>query len=279
MVFGSFQRWTLLVSFAGVLVLCGSSQGAPVVNKTILLATTTSTRDSGLLDVLIPVFERRTGYQVKTIAVGTGKALAMGKRGDADILMTHAPAAEKPLVEAGWFLERVPFMYNDYILTGPHTDPGRVRLAQDAADAFKRIDGTKALFISRGDNSGTHKQEQVVWQSANRVPTGEWYQESGQGMAATLRIASEKDAYTLTDRSTYLNLQATLSSVILYADDPQLRNTYSIMLVNPARHQHVNADAARVFHRWLLSDMARDLIRNHGTERFGQPLFRLNLLP
>jgi tungstate transport system substrate-binding protein len=243
--------------------------------KTVLLATTTSTRDSGLLDVLLPVFTQKTGYTVKPIAVGSGEALAMGQRGDADVLLSHAPAAEQPLVEAGWVIERVPFMYNDFIVVGPEADPAQVRQAQHAADAFRRIAKAKAPFVSRGDNSGTHKQEQALWKAASLTPEGDWYVEAGQGMGATLRIASEKQAYTLTDRSTYLHLQQTLACQILFAGDQILRNLYSIMLVNPEKHPKVNAAGAKALHAWILSDEARELIRTYGVERFSQPLFFL----
>ena len=244
-------------------------------DQTILLATTTSTRDSGLLDVLIPVFEKQTGYQIKTIAVGTGKALAMGKRGDADVLLTHAPSAEQELVDARWVVDRVPFMYNDFVIVGDASDPAHVRQAQSAADALSRIAKAHALFISRGDQSGTHKKEQALWTLAPEKPGGEAYVESGQGMGATLRIASEKQAYTLTDRSTYLNLQKTLNSKLLYAGDLVLRNVYSVMRVNPEKHDALNAEGAEAFHTWLLGDEARALIQHYGEERFGQPLFFL----
>ena len=248
-------------------------------NQAVILATTTSTQDSGLLNVLLPVFEKHTGYQVKTIAVGTGQALAMGKRGDADILLTHAPEAEKPLVDEGWVLERVPFMYNDFVLVGPATDPAQIGAVQSAAAALKRIADRQALFVSRGDQSGTHKQEQALWQTSGLTPQGTWYIEAGQGMGATLRIASEKQAYTLTDRSTYLHLQKTLASTILYAGDPVLRNVYSVMRVNPAKHPNVNAAGARALHAWLLGDQASELIQQYGKEQFGQPLFYLEGRP
>jgi tungstate transport system substrate-binding protein len=262
-----------------VLVLLATPWVGIPASKTLLLATTTSTRDSGLLDVLIPVFEHKTGYVVKTIAVGSGEALAMGQRGDADVLLSHAPAAEQQLVAAGWLLERVPFMYNDFVLAGPKADPALVRQAQSAADALRRIAEARAPFISRGDNSGTHKQEQALWQALGLTPQGAWYVEAGQGMGATLRIASEKGAYTLSDRSTYLHLQKTLSCPILFAGDPVLRNVYSIILVNPARHAGVNAEGARALHAWMLSSEAQELIRYYGVERFGQPLFFLEPRP
>ena len=258
------------------LLLLVSFSARAATDKNIILATTTSTRDSGLLDVLLPVFEKKTGYVVKTIAVGTGKALAMGKRGDADVLITHAPEAEKPLVREGWLTERVEFMHNDFVVVGPATDPARVTAAANAAEALDRIAKRKAFFISRGDNSGTHKKEQSLWKNGGKLPAGNWYLESGQGMGATLRIASEKQAYTLTDRSTYLHLQKTLSLKILFQGDRALMNRYSVMLVNPVRHPKVNVQGAASFRDWLLGSEAADLIRSYGKDQFGQPLFFLD---
>jgi tungstate transport system substrate-binding protein len=260
-------------------ILLHTPMVAAQAKQAVILATTTSTQDSGLLNVLLPVFKTQTGYQVKTIAVGTGQALAMGQRGDADILLTHAPEAEKPLVDAGWVLDGVPFMYNDYVLVGPVTDPAQIGAAPSAAEALKRIADRQAPFVSRGDQSGTHKQEQALWQISSLTPKGDWYIEAGQGMGATLRIASEKQAYTLTDRSTYLHLQKTLTSTILFAGDPGLRNIYSVMLVNPVKHPNVNAAGAIALHAWLLGDKAGALIQQYGKEQFGQPLFFLAARP
>lgn len=263
--------WAVLL-----LALPYSLLAAVPANKNVILATTTSTQNSGLLDVLTPVFEKKTGYVIKTIAVGTGNALAMGKRGDADILMTHASAAEKPLVDGGWVIRRVQFMHNDFVIVGPASDPAAVSRTGSASQALKEIAGSKATFVSRGDDSGTHKKEKALWKSAGLAPEGGWYVEAGQGMGATLRIASEKSAYTLTDRATYLNLQKTLASKILFEGDPILLNKYSVMMVNPAKHRRVNADGAHAFHAWLLSEEARNLIRDYGKDRFGQPLFFLD---
>jgi tungstate transport system substrate-binding protein len=200
----------------------------------------------------------------------------MGKRGDADIVMTHAPEAEKPLVDEGWLTHRVQFMHNDYVLVGPPGDPAKIARVKGTAAALRQIAEAKATFVSRGDDSGTHKQEQALWKVAGIIPKGSWYVEAGQGMGATLRIASEKQGYTLTDRSTYLSLQKTLASKILLEGDPLLLNRYSVMLVNPAKHSKVNADGAKALHKWLLTDEARTLIRDYGKDRFGQPLFFLD---
>ncbi len=274
------QRHTLPSGALAVLMFIltfplNSWTGEPV-NKIIILATTTSTRDSGLLDILIPVYHKETGYIVKTIAVGTGKALAMGKRGDADVLMTHAPTFEMQLVKEGWLTHRTQFMHNDFVIIGPAADTAEVRHASDAAGALKQIAEARAGFVSRGDNSGTHKNERTLWKTARLAPQGSWYIETGQGMGATLRIASEKNSYTLTDRATFLNLQKTLESKILFEGDPLLLNKYSVMLVNPARHSWVNAEGAKSFHSWVLSDEARNIIADYGKDRFGQPLFFLD---
>lgn len=245
-------------------------------NKDIILATTTSTRDSGLLDVLIPLFEKKTGARVKTIAVGTGKALTMAKRGDADILMTHAPEAEKVLVDEGWLINRVQFMHNNFILVGPASDPAKIQGTKKAVEAIEKIARTRSAFVSRGDNSGTHQKEISLWKEVGLAPAGNWYVQTGQGMAATLRIASEKRAYTLSDRATYLYLRDTLASKILFEGDPVLLNQYSVALVNPASHSRVNAEGAKRFHDWLLRAEARAVIREYGKERFGQPLFFLD---
>ncbi|MCI0483685.1 MAG: substrate-binding domain-containing protein [candidate division NC10 bacterium] len=272
----TIPRGAMLALASILLSLPVSLWAAEPADKTVILATTTSTRDSGLLDVLLPVFEKKTGYVVKTIAVGTGQSLAMGKRGDADVVMTHAPEAEKPLVDEGWLTHRVQFMHNDYVLVGPEADPAKITRVKSTAAALRQIAEAKATFVSRGDDSGTHKQEQALWKAAGIVPKWSWYVEAGQGMGATLRIASEKQGYTLTDRSTYLSLQRTLGSKILLEGDPPLLNKYSVMLVNPAKHPKVNAKGAKAFHKWLLTDEARTLIRDYGKDRFGQPLFFLD---
>lgn len=188
-------------------------QGA---SKTVILATTTSTQDSGLLDVLVPLFEKRTGYLVKTISVGTGQALALGGRGEADVVLVHAPEAEKRYVADGTLINRQLVMHNDFIVVGPKEDPAQIRGMKKASDALRRIAEMKAAFVSRGDNSGTHQLEKRLWKEAGREPIGEWYLESGQGMGQTLGIATEKRAYTLTDRATYLALKKNVSSWIFW---------------------------------------------------------------
>ena len=239
----------------------------------VILATTTSTQDSGLLDVLVPDFEARTGYRVKVIAVGTGAALAMGARGDADVLLVHAPESEMELVRSGDVVDRRLVMHNDFILVGPADDPAQVQEVGDAVQALVRIAQAQALFLSRGDGSGTHKKELALWQEAGIQPEGAWYQESGQGMGATLKIASEKGAYTLTDRATYLAMRGGLDLVVWVEGDERLFNVYHVMVVNPEKHPNVNHRGATAFADDLTSPEVQKVIGEYGQDRFGQPLF------
>ena len=242
-------------------------------NPDVILATTTSTQDSGLLDVLIPIFEKGTGYKIKTIAVGTGQALAMGEKGEADVLLVHAPADEKKLVESGAATERKLVAHNDFIVVGPKEDPAKVKGTKTAAEAVKKIAEAKAIFISRGDDSGTHKKEVSLWKAAGVKNEGQWYQQTGQGMGQTLNVANEKDGYTLTDRATFLSLQKNLKLEILLEGDAPLLNIYHVMLVNPAKFNKVNADGAKAFHSFLLSKEGQEAIGKFGVEKYGKPLF------
>ncbi len=242
-------------------------------NLDIILATTTSTQDSGLLDVLIPMFERQSGYKVKTIAVGTGQALAMGDRGEADLLLVHAPADERRLVDKGTVINRRLLMHNDFVLVGPSRDPALVHATKTAPEALRQIAQAKALFISRGDDSGTHKKERSLWLTANLTPTGTWYQETGSGMGQTLAIASEKDGYTLTDRATYLALKPNLSVGIVCEGDPTLLNLYHVIEVNPEQFSRVNATGAKALADFMLSAVGQQAIAQFGVEKYGQPLF------
>ena len=273
---GPTLRALVLAASTLVLAMPLGSWAAKPANRIIVLATGHTLRDSGLLDVLIPVFERKTGYIVRPIAIGTGQALAMGKRGDADILLTHDPEAEMPLVKEGYLINRRQFLHNDFIIVGPAQDPARVARAKTAAAAFKQIAEAKVTFVSRGDDSGTHKREQALWKAAGLSPKRPWYVQAGQGMGATLGIASQKQAYTLTDRATFLNLRKTLGLDILLEGDPVLLNLYSSMEVNPAKHPRANHAGARAFSDFLISDEARALIRDFGKERFGQPPYFLD---
>lgn len=255
-----------------LLALLVAPEAAAPQARTILLATTTSTRDSGLLDALVPAFERKTGYLVKTIAVGTGQALAMGKRGEADVLLVHSPEAELVLVREGWLIHRRPFMHNDFVLVGPPADPARAR-GLPIGRALVALVEAGALFVSRGDDSGTHKMEQRLWREAGRRPGGARYLEAGQGMGPTLRIASEKGAYTLTDRGTFLALRGRLTLEVLVEGDAALLNRYSVLEVNPARHPKVNAAGGKALADFLISPEAQEAIRTFGVDRYGQPLF------
>ncbi len=239
----------------------------------LILATTTSTQDSGLLDVLIPLFEAQSGYRVKVVAVGTGKALEMGRNGDADVLLVHAPQAEEEFMQAGYGGERLLVMHNDFVIVGPPEDPAGVREAGAAAAAFDRIAAAQALFVSRGDDSGTHKKERAIWQEAGITPAWPGYIESGQGMGATLRIAAEKGGYTLTDRATYLANRDTLRLEILSSGDPQLLNIYHVMTVNPEKWPLVNAEGARAFARFMVAPETQEVIRRFGVDVYGEPLF------
>ena len=249
--------------------------GAPVEARrsSVILATTTSTQDSGLLDVLVPLFEKKAGYTVKTIAVGTGQALTLGDRGEADVVLVHAPGLELRYLAKGNLINRRLVMHNDFILVGPAADTAGIKGVKKAADALKRIADKEGTFVSRGDNSGTHNTERSLWKAARVVPKGSWYIESGQGMGATLTIASEKGAYTLTDRGTYLALQKRVRLVILLEGDAPLLNIYHVMEVNPARHSKVNAAGSRAFADFIVSEEAQAVIRTFGVEKYGAPLF------
>ncbi len=242
--------------------------------RSIILATTTSVQDSGLLDVLVPAFEERSGYKVKVIAVGSGAALAMAERGDADAVFVHSPAAERRLTEEGHLVEGALVMTNDFVIVGPPEDPAGVREAVSLADALRRIAGT-GPFVSRGDESGTHAKELELWASAGIDPdTVRLREETGQGMGATLNVANEKRAYTLTDRATFLVLRDELDLDVLFEGDPALTNPYHAYVVNPALHPKVRVEGAREFVRFLTSAEAQRLIAEFGADRFGSPLFR-----
>jgi tungstate transport system substrate-binding protein len=239
----------------------------------MVLATTTSTQDTGLLDVLVPAFEKASGYNVKTIAVGTGAALAMGDRGDADVLLVHAPAAEELYMAKGRGLSRARVMHNSFIVVGPVADPARVRGAPTAQDAFARIARAQAPFVSRADDSGTNIKELALWKAAAIAPSGSWYIKTGSGMADTLHVASQKAAYTLADNGTYLSQRATLALVPLVLDAKDLLNIYHVIVVKPLPGHISNQPAAEAFAAFVTSPDGQRLIAAYGTERFGRPLF------
>ena len=242
--------------------------------KTIILATTTSTQDSGLLDVLLPVFEKNTGYFVKTIAVGSGQAMAMGQKGEADVLLVHSPAAEKKFVVEGYGVNRRLIMHNDYIIVGGAEDPGKIKGIKSTPDAFKKIASAKALFLSRGDNSGTNAKEKDIWKAAGINPEGEkWYQQTGLGMGQTLNVASEKKGYTLADRGTYLSLKKNLGLDILVEGDAILLNIYHVIEVNPTKWPKVNSAGAKAFADFMVAKETQNIIKTFGVDKFGSPLF------
>ena len=243
-------------------------------HKAVILATTTSTRDSGLLDVLIPAFEQQTGYTVKPIAVGTGEALKLGEQGNADVLLVHAPASEQEFMQSGAGTHRTLVMHNDFVLVGPQSDPAHVQEQKTTSAALERIASGAALFYSRGDDSGTHKKELALWAATGAdKPQDSWYRETGTGMGPTLRVASEKRGYTLTDRATYLAQRDTLDLRILLEGDPALLNIYHAIQVNPARFPKVNARGARAWIDFLVAPRTQQTIGEFGRAELGQPLF------
>jgi tungstate transport system substrate-binding protein len=239
----------------------------------VILATTTSTQDTGLLDVLVPAFEASTGYQVKTIAVGTGAALAMGEKGDADVLLVHAPKAEEKYMADDRGLSRELVMHNNFIIVGPSSDPANVRGTATAVDAFKHIAAAGALFVSRADDSGTNKKELDLWSTAGITPQGAWYIKSGSGMGDTLHIASQKAAYTLTDDGTYLAQRSALDLSPYAQGDRDLRNIYHVIVVKPIAGRVGNLAGAEAFARYIVSPEGQHLIAVFGKERFGRALF------
>ena len=241
----------------------------------VLLATTTSTRDAGLLDSLIPVLERTSGYKVKVIAVGSGQALEMGRRGDADVVLAHAPEAERVLVDSGYFVSRRLVMHNDFLIVGPAADPAHLGGMTDALAALRRLAERGAPFVSRGDQSGTHKLEQKLWRLAGIKPPGAggWYIEAGHGMGETLQMADEKRAYTITDRATYLAWRAKVQAAPLVEGDPLLYNVYHVLELNPKNAPRINAAGGKAFAEFLVAPATQALIAEFGKSRFGRSLF------
>lgn len=268
----------LCVAFLVTLLVPWAS-GAAREQGSIILATTTSTQDTGLLDVLVPVFEKETGVSVKVIAVGTGAALRMASTGNADVVLTHAPAAEKASVEAGHLIQGRRVMHNDFVVVGPSDDPAGVRSKKSVTAAMRSI-AERGVFISRGDDSGTHKQELALWQDAGvDARTTSRREETGQGMGATLNVADQKRGYALSDRATYLALRKRLDLAIVFEGDPTLLNIYHVYIVNPAKHQRVNAAGARAFARFLVSPAIQRTIGEFKRHEYGQPLFVPDALP
>lgn len=263
----------VLVPLLLLVVALPAGRVAAAGSTVVILSTTTSTQDSGLLDVLVPMFEKKTGYTVKTIAVGTGQALALAARGEADVTLAHAPALEKRYVADGKLLNRRLVMFNDFVLAGPGDDPAGIRGERSAVAAFRKIAAAGARFVSRGDRSGTHGRELALWGEAGITPSGPWYIESGQGMGATLGIADDRHAYTLSDRATLLAFGRRVRLPILVEGDRALLNIYSVMEVNPANGPRVNAAGGKAFADFMVSPETQAVIGRFGADRYGQPLF------
>lgn len=253
---------------------CGGPAAGPAAGpsgeRTLILATTTSTQDSGLLDELLPAFTEATGWAVKPVAVGSGQAIEMGRRGEADVLLVHSPAAEEEYVAEGTAGRRLLVMHNDFVLLGPEDDPAGVR-GLPVDEAMRRIAETQAVFVSRGDESGTHSRELSLWEEAGVTPGAPWYQETGQGMGATLRVAAEKGGYTLADRGTYLTQSAGLA--VLVEGDPGLLNVYHVIEVTERAGERVQPEGAAAFADWITGQDAQRRIGEFGRETYGQPLF------
>ena len=253
-----------------LLSLASLSWGAP---KSIILATTTSTQDSGLLDVLVPQFEKESSYKVKTISVGSGQAMKMGEKGEADVLLVHSPEAEKKFMSDGFGVTRRLVMHNDFIIVGPAADPAKVKSAHGSIDALKRIAQTGALFASRGDNSGTHAKEKGLWKGAGINPDGQkWYQQTGLGMGQTLNVAAEKKGYSLTDRATYLALKKNLGLVVLNEGDNKLLNIYHVIEINPLKWPKINTAGGKAFADFMVAKKTQEIIGRFGIEKFGAAL-------
>ncbi|MEG6614943.1 substrate-binding domain-containing protein [Peptococcaceae bacterium 1198_IL3148] len=251
--------------------LCVPSKIEP--KEELVLATTTSTVDTGLLDVLIPMFERQTGCNVIVYAVGSGSALAMGARGEADVVLSHSPDLEQRYVEQGYFTNYRLVMYNDFIIAGPAEDPANIRGMQRAPGALAQIAASEATFVSRGDYSGTHLRELELWERAGVVPGGDWYRLANAGMAETLNMAIDLGAYTLSDRGTYLAQRKDIEYAIMVEGDPLLLNFYHVMQVNPRRFPTVNAQCAAAFVQFMINPRTQRIIGEYGIDRFGEPLF------
>ena len=274
----------IIIVLAALLVMMTGCQKEDEVikNEEIILATTTSTKDSGLLDYLLPYFEEESGYKVSVVSVGSGEAMTMGENGEADVLLVHSPAAEEEFVKNGHADEdgRKDVMYNDFVLIGPVSDPANIKTDayNDALKAFKTLADEEMTFISRSDESGTHKKELEIWKAAGVEPSGDWYVEAGSGMGAVLEMANEELAYTLSDRATWLNLDLDEDLMIVSENDPSgvLYNQYGVICVNPDKNEAINHEGAKAFANWLLSSETQELIGEYGLEEYGKALFTPN---
>ena len=265
----------IVLAAAALVIAAGiTTAEAAKAQKAVILATTTSTQDSGLLDTLIPMFEKKTGYFVKTIAVGSGQAMAMGAKGEADVLLVHSPAAEQKFMAEGNGVNRRLIMHNDFVIVGPPDDPAKIKGMKKAGEAFKKIAASGSVFTSRGDNSGTHAKEKVIWKAAGVKYEGEkWYQQTGLGMGQTLNVAAEKKTYTLTDRGTYLALKKNLGLEILVEGDGILLNIYHVIEVNPKKWPKANFSGGKAFADFMVSKEVQAVIKTFGVDKYGSPLF------
>jgi tungstate transport system substrate-binding protein len=267
------QFLTRITTLVATLAILAGGTVALAASKSVILATTTSTQDSGLLDVLVPQFEKQSGFQVKTISVGSGQAMKMGEKGEADVLLVHSPDAEKKFMADGFGVSRRLVMHNDFIIAGPAGDPAKVKGAT-AADAMKRIATSGSIFVSRGDNSGTHAKEKGLWKGAAVNPEGQkWYQQTGLGMGQTLNVAAEKKGYTITDRATYLSLKKGLGLEILVEGDSKLLNIYHVIELNTTKWPKVNAQGGKAFADFMVAKKTQETIGRFGVDKFGAPLF------
>jgi len=263
-----------MLTLALALVACATASAA---QPFIVVASTTSTQDSGLFDDLLPKFEKKFGVDVRVVAVGTGDAIDIAERGDADVLFVHYKPDEEAFVEAGHGVKRFPVMYNDFIIVGPKSDPAKIAGIKDATDAFARIADAEAAFASRGDDSGTHQKELEIWEAADvdvEAASGTWYRSLGQGMGPTLNTAAGMDAYTLADRGTWISFNNRQNLGLLVAGDPELFNQYGVILVNPEKHPHVKAEEGQAFIDWLISAEGQKAIASYKLK--GKQLFYPN---
>lgn len=277
--FSIVMAMIMVLSITAVLAACGGDDEATESKGTIILATTTSTKDSGLLDYILPEFEKETGYTVDVVSVGSGEAMAMGENGEADVLLVHSPAAEEEYVNGGHADEdgRLDVMYNDFVVIGPESDPAGVgtNAANDAEAAFSAIMDTQSTFVSRADDSGTHKKELSIWEGLGVSPSGDWYIEAAAGMGDVITMTDEKQGYTLSDRATWLNVGGETDLAILCEKDPDgtLNNQYGVICVNPDKNENINHEGAKAFQEWIVSEDTQKLIGEYGQEEYGQALF------
>jgi len=265
------KTFLVLLVAAFLLISCNTAASQ---KRELLLVSTTSTQDSGLLDVLLPAFTAKTGYDVQLVAVGSGQALKIGEQGDADVILLHSPAAEKEFVANGFGIDRRLVMHNDFVIVGPPSNPSSLRGQPTLDSAFKAIYSSASTFVSRGDESGTHVKELAIWKNAGLDPHGQdWYLETGQGQGATLSIASEKGAYALTDRGTFLAYKSNVDLEILFEGDSFLLNVYHVITVNPEKFPNINLEGAKAFADFITSPEGQKIIAEFGVDKYGEPLF------